>query len=289
MLDNDLSDLVKWGIEHNISDVLIEEGFNRSIEGLSYQERVKYTYNDSLTHLIDFIIYKAQLSLGSDVAQSKWCEVYTTYGFVNVRVSYLKSSQSRFLTMRLIQDHVKDVFQDSNVQQMRTLHQSLQFKHGLISFIGKAGSGKSTTLRSYLYHLKHQRIISIEHPIEQHCSFMMQIELENHDIQTMVYHALRHHPHVLVIEEIRNEHELKVAYEASLSGHLVCMSFHAHDVEMAKKRMVSMIPDFDFSIINAWFIQTRNEDNHDSTIQVKIQLEKTDIEPSSVIAHSSIM
>lgn len=288
-LDNELSDLMKWSIEHDVSDVLIEEGFNHSIEGLSYQQRIKYFYDYSLTHFIDFIIYKAQLSLGNEVAQSKWCEVYSEYGFVNVRVSYLKSSQSRFLTLRLIQDKVKDVFQDLDVHQTILLHQSLQYSHGLICFIGQAGSGKSTTLRSFLFYLRHKRIISIEHPIEQHCTFMMQIELENQDIQTMVYHALRHHPHVLVIEEIRNEHELKVAYQASLSGHLVCMTFHAHDVAMAKIRMQSMIPDFDVACIQSWFIQTRNEVNHVSTIQVKIQLEKTDIDDASTFIDSSIM
>lgn len=289
MLDNDLSDLMKWSIEHDVSDVLIEEGFNQSIEGLSYQYRYKYTYQDSLTHFIDFIIYRAQLSLGSEVAQSKWCEVYTDYGFVNVRVSYLKSSQSRFLTLRLIQDKVKDVFKNLDVHQKHLFHQGLLIKHGLVCFIGQAGSGKSTTLRSFLFNLRHKRIISIEHPIEQHCSFMMQIELENHDVQTMVYHALRHHPHVLVIEEIRNEHELKAAYEASLSGHLVCMTFHAHDVEMAKTRMRSMLPDFDDSCIKLWFVQTRNEDNHVSTIQVNIQLEKTNIDHASAVPHSSNM
>ena len=288
-LDNDLSDLVIWGVNNCISDVLIEEGFNRSIEGLSYQKRMNYTYNDSLSHFIDFIIYKAQLSLGSDVAQSKWCEVYTPQGFVNVRVSYLKSSQSRFLTLRLIQDQVKDVFQSLVFQQKEILSQILQFRHGMLCFIGQAGSGKSTSLRSFLSLLRHKRIISIEHPIEQHCSFMMQIELDNHNIQTMVYHALRHHPQVLVLEEIRNEHELKVAYEASLSGHLVCMTFHAHDVEMAKTRMLSMIPDFDFSIINAWFIQSRNEDNYASKIQVIVQIEETNINTASIITHSSIV
>ena len=257
--DEKLTQLIQWGLLHKSSDILIEEGLNRKIQGLMYKKRFNYDFSFNLTSFIDFIIHKAQLSMNHDVAQSQWMEVWTNNGFINVRVSYLRTVNHRFITLRLIQNHVIEIdkilspYDDDLKIKLRKIN------HGLVCFIGLAGSGKSTTLRAFLHLIRDRRIISIEHPIEYHLSFMMQIEQHHHDIETMVYHALRHHPHVIVIEEVRNAHELKVAYEASLSGHLVCITFHAADIYSAKQRMRSMIHDFQDDIVNAWFVQKRKE------------------------------
>jgi type II secretory ATPase GspE/PulE/Tfp pilus assembly ATPase PilB-like protein len=270
-LEEHLSLLIEWGINHLVSDILIEEGLNVQIQGLTYNKRIQYSYGGILRKLIDFILHKANLSLGSDVAQSEWCEVWTHQGFVNLRVSYLKTISCRFLTLRLVHyDYVNlDVL--INQDHQYRIEDVLNIKNGLICFIGQAGSGKSTTLRSFLHKIQNRRIISIEHPIEHHMSFMMQIDQNQHDIQSLVYHALRHHPHVLVIEEVRNAHELRVACEASLSGHLVCITFHALDSILAIKRMQSMLVDFDQTLIKAWFIQGQSE-VIDEKIQVSIQI-----------------
>lgn len=257
--DEKLTQLIEWGLEHKMSDILIEEGLNRTIQGLQYKNRKTYDFNFNITTLIDFIIHKAQLSMSHDVAQSQWMEVWTQNGFINIRASYLRTINHRFITLRLIQNQVIEMekilisYHEDLILKLRNIH------GGLVCFIGLAGSGKSTTLRAFLNLIRDKRIISIEHPIEFHLSFMMQIEQNHHDIESMVYHALRHHPHVLVIEEVRNAHELKVAYEASLSGHLVCITFHAADIDSAKKRMTSMLNDFQSDVITAWFVQKRKE------------------------------
>ncbi|MBS3990491.1 MAG: Flp pilus assembly complex ATPase component TadA [Erysipelothrix sp.] len=266
--DERLTHLVEWGLKHKSSDILIEEGLNRSIQGLRYKNRFYYDFDYNITTFIDFIVHKAQLSMSHDVAQSQWMEVWTENGFINIRVSYLKTINQRFLTLRLIQDHVIELNKILHPLHLNDEKRIKNLSHGLVCFIGLAGSGKSTTLRAFLHLIRDKRIISIEHPIEYHMSFMMQIEQHHHDIETMVYHALRHHPHVLVIEEVRNAHELKVAYEASLSGHLVCITFHATNVESAKQRMKSMIHDFQFNVIQAWFVQKRKEIHDDVRYEV---------------------
>lgn len=272
--------LVEWGLKHKVSDILIEEGLNRTIQGLRYKDRFPYDFNFSLTTFIDFIIHKAQLSMNHDVAQSQWMEVWTQSGFVNIRVSYLKTINQRFLTLRLIQNHVIELNNILSPSHLSIEQKIKNISHGLVCFIGLAGSGKSTTLRAFLHSIRDKRIISIEHPIEYHLSFIMQIEQHHHDIEMMVYHALRHHPHVLVIEEVRNAHELKVAYEASLSGHLVCITFHASNIESAKQRMKSMIPDFQCDVIQAWFVQKRKE-SHD---EVQYEVDYFEKEEVSIIA-----
>jgi Tfp pilus assembly pilus retraction ATPase PilT len=271
-LDEHLTKLIEWGISIFASDILIEEGLNEHIQGLTLHRRINYPYEGTLRKLIDFILHKANLSLGSEVAQSEWMEVWTHQGFINLRVSYLKTTHCRFLTLRLVHHHVIDLKQFLISNHVKYLSNVFSINHGLICFIGQAGSGKSTTLRSFLQCIQDRRIISIEHPIEHHLSFMMQIEQHHHNIETLVYHALRHHPHVLVLEEVRNAHELKVACEASLSGHLVCITFHAHHPDMAIKRMLSMVPELDPNIIKAWFIQHRFGDTHNEKIQVAIQI-----------------
>jgi type II secretory ATPase GspE/PulE/Tfp pilus assembly ATPase PilB-like protein len=257
--DDKLTQLVEWGIRCKASDILIEEGLNRTIQCLKFKNRLNYDFSFNLTTFIDFIIHKSHLSMSHDVAQSQWMEVWTANGFINIRVSYLRTVNHRFITLRLIQDHVIELGNILNPYHKDLEDRIKKISNGLVCFIGLAGSGKSTTLRAFLNCIRDRRIISIEHPIEYHLSFMMQIEQQQHNIETMVYHALRHHPHVLVIEEVRNAHELKVAYEASLSGHLVCITFHAFDINSAKQRMMSMLNDFQTDVINAWFIQSRKE------------------------------
>lgn len=271
-LQENLSQLIVWGLSNQVTDILIEDGVKQRIEGLTHLQRIAYAYPSSLKHLVDFIVHSAKLSLASSIAQSEWMEVWTVQGFISVRVSYLKTPLCRFLTLRLVQFTTLDIksliiqpYEDA-LLKVHAIHD------GLICFIGKAGSGKSTTLRSFLQSISHKRIISIEHPIESHLVFMMQIEQQHYDIEEMVYHALRHHPHVLVIEEVRNAHELKVAYEAALSGHLVCITFHAKDEQAARQRMVAMVPHIDCSLIKAWFCQKGKGVNADDfTVEIKVE------------------
>lgn len=273
-LQENLSDLISWGVTHQMSDILIEEGINQSIQGLCGQKRINYQFDYSIKHFIDYIIHTSKISLGQTIAQSEWIEVWTPLRFVSVRVSYLKTYHTRFITLRLIHHTTLQLDYIIPHQFQRDVKQITQIQDGLICFVGKAGSGKSTTLRSFLQSISERRIISIEHPIESHMSFMMQIEQHHYDIEHLVYHSLRHHPHVVVIEEVRNAHELRVAYETALSGHLVCITFHALDEIKAQQRMLAMYPTMDCSLIKAWFCQSKGE-NHDFQVSVSLTSQET--------------
>lgn len=108
-------------------------------------------------------------------------------------------------------------------------------RQGLILFVGPTGSGKSTTMYSltkYCAENLNRHVISLEDPVENSQSHLLQIQVNERSGVT--YSAglkaiLRHSPDVIMIGEIRDESTAKAAIQAALTGHLVVSTIHAKD------------------------------------------------------------
>jgi twitching motility protein PilT len=113
-------------------------------------------------------------------------------------------------------------------------------KEGLVVFLGKAGSGKTTMAASFI----RERLIlfggvcwSVENPIElplqgKHGEgWCYQIEASSDDdIGPVVRHMLRTSPNIIFIGEVRDGRAVREAIAAATSGHLVVTTFHAGDL-----------------------------------------------------------
>jgi len=106
---------------------------------------------------------------------------------------------------------------------------------GLILFCGATGTGKTTTLYSlakYCSETLGRHVISLEDPVENSQSHMLQIQVNERAGITYasgLKAILRHSPDVILIGEIRDEETAQIAVRASLSGHLVLSTIHAKD------------------------------------------------------------
>lgn len=116
-------------------------------------------------------------------------------------------------------------------------------KSGMIVFSGPMGSGKTTTMYNIARRLKGKQVMTIEDPVEIYEPDFLQIQVN--DKAQMSYPellkvALRHHPDVFVIGEIRDEKTAKVAINAALSGHLILTTVHARNAYGVYQRLKNL-------------------------------------------------
>lgn len=126
-------------------------------------------------------------------------------------------------------------------------------REGLVVFLGKAGSGKTTTAASFIS----ERLTrfggvcwTIENPIElplqgKHGKgWCYQTEASSDDdIGPAVRHMLRATPNIILIGEMRDGLAVREAIAAATSGHLVVATFHAADLLSGIARLVRLAGD----------------------------------------------
>lgn len=126
-------------------------------------------------------------------------------------------------------------------------------REGLVVFLGKAGSGKTTTAASFIS----ERLTrfggvcwTIENPIElplqgKHGKgWCYQTEAScDDDIGPAVRHMLRATPNIILIGEMRDGLAVREAIAAATSGHLVVATFHAADLLSGIARLVRLAGD----------------------------------------------
>ncbi|WP_313893901.1 competence type IV pilus ATPase ComGA [Psychrobacillus sp.] len=138
--------------------------------------------------------------------------------------------------------HSLSLFQDASEKIVELANN----RQGLILFVGPTGSGKSTTMYSltkYCSENLNRHVISLEDPVENSQSHLLQIQVNERS--GITYAAglkaiLRHSPDVIMIGEIRDEDTAKAAIQASLTGHLVVSTIHAKDAVGSLYRLIDL-------------------------------------------------
>ncbi|MET1014471.1 MAG: competence type IV pilus ATPase ComGA [Paenisporosarcina sp.] len=111
--------------------------------------------------------------------------------------------------------------------------QLMKEKQGLICLTGPTGCGKTTTmysLTSFSSHQLNRHIISLEDPVENNQSHLLQIQVNERSGVTYssgLKAILRHSPDVIMIGEIRDIETARAAIQAALTGHLVLTTVHS--------------------------------------------------------------
>ena len=128
------------------------------------------------------------------------------------------------------------------------LAQALVETSGAILLTGPAGSGKTTTIYACLREMVdanqgRRSLTTLEDPIEVAVPGVTQSQVNSaagFDLATGLRSLLRQDPEVIVVGEIRDRETAEVAFQASLTGHLVLSTFHAGNASGAIGRLADM-------------------------------------------------
>src|SRR5918997_3318745 len=131
---------------------------------------------------------------------------------------------------------------------LQVLRRLLGATSGAVLFSGPAGSGKTTTLYACLRELVaategRRSLATLEDPVEVAVAGVAQSQVNlsaGFDLETGLRSLLRQDPEVIAIGEIRDRATAEVAFQASLTGHLVLSTFHAGSAAGAVGRLADM-------------------------------------------------
>lgn len=184
---------------------------------------------------------------------------------VDFRVSVVPAQHGESLVVRLLDPEasLRDLevlgFSD---QVLAVAREGLKKPHGLILVTGPTGSGKTTTLYSFLRELAdgERKILTIEDPIEYRLPGIAQSQtnpLIGVTFASALRSFLRHDPDVVMVGEIRDEETARTAVQAAMTGHLVLSTVHTNDAPSAIVRLMDMgVEDYLLaSTLNAVFAQ----------------------------------
>lgn len=135
-------------------------------------------------------------------------------------------------------------------RQEKLVRRMISYPHGILLLTGPTGSGKTTSLYSFLKSLNKEdvNITTIEDPIENNISGVNQIQVNskvNMTFAAALRAILRQDPNIIMIGEIRDEETAEIAVKAAITGHLVLSTLHTNSAHGTISRLVDMgIPKY---------------------------------------------
>jgi general secretion pathway protein E/type IV pilus assembly protein PilB len=165
---------------------------------------------------------------------------------IDVRVATVPTVEGESVSLRLLNQekfNVAKLGMESFV--LDRIRQLLDLSNGIILITGPTGSGKSTSLYSFLSELNKSdtRIVTVEDPVENKLDGVMQIAVKSEIGLTFasgLRSILRADPNIVMIGEIRDLETAEIAIRASLTGHLVFSTLHTNDSLGGISRLVDM-------------------------------------------------
>ncbi len=167
---------------------------------------------------------------------------------IEVRTSLLPGAYGESIVLRILNPKSLNV----SLEQMGIpknlfdiLMRQIDKPQGMILTTGPTGSGKTTTLYSFLHKIQSPqiKIITIEDPIEYHLPGITQTQVEvkkGYTFDNGLRSALRQDPDVIMVGEIRDQETANTAIEASLTGHLVFSTLHTNSAAGAFTRLMDL-------------------------------------------------
>lgn len=168
---------------------------------------------------------------------------------LDIRVSTLPLTYEReSVSLRLLmQGNTPVTVEELGLMEkdLKIIDQNIHKPHGIILVTGPTGSGKSTSLSSFVRRIRtpERRIITIEDPVEYEIEGINQSQVLSEigfDFASALRCILRQDPDVIMVGEIRDKETADIAIRASLTGHLVLSSLHTNDAAGGLTRLIDM-------------------------------------------------
>ncbi len=167
---------------------------------------------------------------------------------LDMRVSSLPTKRGEKIVIRIL-DYSRSMqgieylfFSEENYKKILKM---IAEPNGIILVTGATGSGKSTTVYSFLQKLnvKGTNLITVEDPVEMDIEGINQVQVNSDiglDFATVLRSILRQDPNVIMIGEIRDSETAQIAVRASITGHLVLSTLHTNNSLTTIERLLDM-------------------------------------------------
>ena len=167
---------------------------------------------------------------------------------IDIRVSTMPAAYGESISLRLLAksgNFVKMTDLGFNDRDFAVVNKIIHRPNGIFLVTGPTGSGKSTSLYSFLSEVNKidVRIMTAEDPIEYHMAGINQVQMQA-DIGMTFARALRaflrQDPDIIMVGEIRDRETAEIAINASLTAHMVFSTLHTNDAAGAFPRLIDM-------------------------------------------------
>lgn len=274
-----LESIFKLALTTAISDFHIKSSFVRiqTHKGIETLEEFQRINNDVVEEIL-WILFKSQNSAARSardkkevieiLAEKKVLDFSAQGGSLRevksgrMRVQAYYDSTGIGITARILSQNIPKLenlgFSEDHAQIIRSCSNK---RSGLILITGATGNGKSTTLAAILENIRltqAKHIVTVEDPIEFHykdhhpdnpntpCMGMVtQQEIGKHvkSYQQGLTDALRKHPDIILIGEVRDYETMETCLHAAQTGHLVFTTLHTRSATRTMDRILEMFPN----------------------------------------------
>ncbi|MEK7101697.1 MAG: GspE/PulE family protein [Patescibacteria group bacterium] len=169
---------------------------------------------------------------------------------IEIRVSFIPSNYGETIVMRILNpEATKGSVKDLGIHPklLTRLEVEIRRPNGMLLTTGPTGSGKTTTLYSFLreIHTPEIKIITIEDPVEYHLEGIVQtqVEGEKYTFAEGLRSIVRQDPDIIMVGEIRDGETANIAIQAALTGHFVFSTLHTNDAAGTFPRLVDLGAD----------------------------------------------
>ncbi|OHA58995.1 MAG: hypothetical protein A2571_00790 [Candidatus Vogelbacteria bacterium RIFOXYD1_FULL_44_32] len=248
-------------LEIILSGALALEASDVHIEPEETDIRLRYRIDGVLQDVVDFDpkIYRPILSrlklvsgLKLNVKQSAQDGRFSINAGsdvdIEIRTSVIPGAYGESIVMRVLNPKsIETTFNNLGIPTdlYEIFSREIHKPNGLVLLTGPTGSGKTTTLYSFLREVNstESKIITIEDPIEYHLKGINQTQVnraKGYTFLSGLRSALRQDPDVIMVGEIRDSETAKIAINSALTGHLVFSTLHTNNAAGAIPRLIDL-------------------------------------------------
>lgn len=249
---NLLNALITRALRLRVSDMHVEPSQGRA--------KVRFRIDGVLqdietipTHLVLPVTTRLKILSGMDIAEKRRPQdgkIEMRIGGIDldIRVSALPLNDGESLVMRFLRkDSIKydmEVLGIAKDIESQVL-QDIRTTAGVILLTGPTGSGKTTSLYTFLHRLNSPeiKIITLEDPVEYQLEGVNQVQVQpdiGFDFAAGLRSIVRQDPDVIMLGEIRDKETASIAMQSALTGHLVFSTVHTNDAPSAYTRLLDL-------------------------------------------------
>lgn len=246
--------LISRALDSRVSDIHLEPIADGSLQVRARIDGVLHRFSNDypkqLTPAINNRIkIMAKLDIGNKITPQSGRfsqKNATTNGDVDFRVETIPTHSGIEQIIIRILDQSKERLTPEmlgfDARMLKALRTLFMLPNGMIAITGPTGSGKTTTLGSFIGEIAspQKKTLTIENPVELRMPNTQQHqvnEASGFTFQVALKHFLRADPNVILVGEIRDPETAALALESAQTGHLVLTTLHTNDAASAAGRL----------------------------------------------------